>query len=310
MHFFGEHTFALSNTANERVWCKFHFITQQGVKNFTNEEAGKINAEDREFHGKDLFDAIENGNFPKWTLYIQVMTEEQAKNHYENPFDITKIWRHKEFPLIEVGVYELNRNPENYYAEVEQSAFTPAHVVPGIGFSPDKFLQGRLFAYGDAQRYRLGVNYNHIPVNKAKAEVNEYHRDGAMRTDGNYGRVPAYAPNSEGVWSAQPEVAEPPLAIEGAVWRFDPKDDPSDDNFRAGGDLWRLLAEDKKAILVANTAADIASVTDNVKYRHAVHCQLADPEYGARVTKAFGLDYARVLELAKLDNNGLIQATA
>ncbi|MDR3293895.1 MAG: catalase [Clostridiales bacterium] len=309
MHFFGEHTFALYNAANKRVWCKFHFITQQGIKNFTNEEAGRINAEDREFHGKDLFDAIERGDFPKWKLYVQIMTEEQAKKHYENPFDITKIWRHKEFPLIEVGVYELNRNPENYYAEVEQSAFTPAHVVPGIGFSPDKFLQGRLFAYGDAQRYRLGVNYNHIPVNKAKSEVNEYHRDGAMRTDGNYGRAPAYTPNSEGVWSAQPEVAEPPLSIEGAVWRFDPKDDPSDDNFRAGGNLWRILAEDKKAILVANTAADIAPVTENIKYRHAVHCQLADPEYGERITKALGLDYIKVLKLAKLNNTALIAAT-
>ncbi|MDR0861323.1 MAG: catalase, partial [Oscillospiraceae bacterium] len=309
MHFFGEHTFSLYNAANERVWCKFHFITQQGIKNLTNEEAGQINAVDREFHGKDLFDAIEKGDFPRWTVSIQVMTEEQAKSHYENPFDITKIWRHKEFPLIEVGVLELNRNPENYYAEVEQSAFTPAHVVPGIGFSPDKFLQGRLFAYGDAQRYRLGVNYNHIPVNRAKVEVNEYHRDGQMRTDGNYGRAPGYTPNSEGYWSAQPEVAEPPLPLEGAMWRFDPKDDPTDDNFKAGGDLWRLLAEDKKAILVANTAGDIASVTDNVKYRHAVHCQLADAEYGERITAAIGLDYDKVKELAKLDNNGLIEAT-
>ncbi|MDR0936721.1 MAG: catalase [Oscillospiraceae bacterium] len=309
MHFFGEHTFSLYNEANERVWCKFHFITQQGIKNFSNEEAGKINADDREFHGKDLFDAIEKGDFPRWKVSIQVMTEEQAKNHYENPFDITKIWRHKEFPLIEVGELVLNRNPENYYAEVEQSAFTPAHVVPGIGFSPDKFLQGRLFAYGDAQRYRLGVNYNHIPVNRAKTEVNEYHRDGAMRTDGNYGRAPAYTPNSEGYWSAQPEVAEPPLPIEGAMWRFDPKDDPTEDNFKAGGDLWRLLAEDKKAILISNTAGDIESVSENVKYRHAAHCQLADPEYGERFAKAAGLDYAKVKELAKLDNNGLIKAT-
>ncbi|MDR0840089.1 MAG: catalase [Christensenellaceae bacterium] len=309
MHFFGEHTFSLYNAANERVWCKFHFITQQGVKNLSNEEAGKINAADREFHGKDLFDAIENGDFPRWTVSVQIMTEDQAKNHYENPFDITKIWRHKEFPLIEVGVLELNRNPENFFAEVEQAAFAPAHVVPGIGFSPDKFLQGRLFAYGDAQRYRLGVNHNHIPVNRAKVEVNEYHRDGQMRTDGNYGRAPAYTPNSEGYWSAQPEVAEPPLPIEGAVWRFDPKDDPSDDNFRAGGNLWRVLAEDKKAILIANTAEDIAPVTENIKYRHAVHCQLADAEYGERMTAALGLDYGKVKELAKLDNNGLIQAT-
>ncbi|GHU64226.1 catalase [Clostridia bacterium] len=309
MHFFGEHTFSLYNANNERVWTKFHFKTQQGIKNLTNEEAVAINGQDREFHGKDLFEAIEKGNFPKWTMYVQIMTEEQANNHEENPFDITKIWRHKDFPLIEVGVLELNRNPENYYAEVEQSAFTPAHVVPGIGFSPDKFLQGRLFAYGDAQRYRLGVNFNHIPVNRAKVEVNEYHRDGAMRTDGNYGRTTAYTPNSEGYWSAQPEVAEPPLPLNGVMWRFDPKDDPTDDNFRAGGNLWRLLAEDKKQLLIDNTATDIAPVTENVKYRHAVHCQKADPEYGKRMTKALDLDYDKVLELAKLDNNALIQAT-
>ena len=309
MHFFGEHTFSFYNDKNERVWCKFHFRTKQGIRNLTNEEAAAICGRDRESHGRDLFGAIERGDFPQWAMYVQIMTEEQAKTHYENPFDITKIWRHKDFPLIEVGVLELNRNPENYFAEVEQSAFTPAHVVPGIGFSPDKFLQGRLFAYGDAQRYRLGVNHNHIPVNRARVEVNEYHRDGAMRVDGNYGGIPAYSPNSEGYWSPQPDVAEPPLDLEGAMYRFDPKDDPTDDNFRAGGDLWRILAEDKKQLLIENTAADIAPVTDNVKYRHAVHCYLAHPEYGERITAATGLDFAKVRELAKLDNNGLIQAT-
>jgi catalase len=242
-------------------------------------------------------------------MYIQIMTEEQAKNHYENPFDITKIWPKGEFPLIEVGVYELNRNPENYFAEVEQAAFTPAHVVPGIGFSPDRFLQGRLFAYGDAQRYRLGVNHNQIPVNRAKVDVNEYHRDGAMRVDGNYGSTPAYTPNSYGYWTAQPEVMEPPLDLEGAMYRYDPKDDPTDDCFRAGGNLWRLLTEDKKQILIDNTAADIAPVTVNIKYRHAVHCYLADPEYGERFARAVGLSIDKVIELSKLDHNGLVQAT-
>lgn len=309
MHFFGEHTFSFYNEQNERVWCKFHFHTQQGIRNLTNEEAEKLCGKDRESHGRDLFEAIERGDFPKWTMYVQIMTEEQAKHHYENPFDITKIWRHREFPLIEVGVLELNRNPENYFAEVEQSAFTPAHVVPGIGFSPDRFLQGRLFAYGDAQRYRLGVNHNLIPVNRAKCEVNEYHRDGAMRVDGNYGRTPAYSPNSEGYWTPQPDVAEPPLELEGAMYRFDPKEDPTDDNFRAGGDLYRLLTEDKRRLLIENTAADIAPVTDNVKYRHAVHCFLADPEYGERITAAMGLDFARVKQLSQLDHAGLVQAT-
>ncbi|HOF94452.1 MAG TPA: catalase, partial [Clostridia bacterium] len=204
---------------------------------------------------------------------------------------------------------ELNRNPENFFAEVEQAAFTPAHVVPGIGFSPDKFLQGRLFSYGDAQRYRLGVNHNHIPVNRAKVEVNEYHRDGAMRVDGNYGGAPAYTPNSYGVWAAQPDVMEPPLDLEGAMYRYDPKDDPTDDCFRAGGNLWRVLTEDKKQLLIMNTAEDMASVTQNIKYRHAAHCYLADHEYGERFTKAAGLDFEKVKALSKLDNNTLNQAT-
>lgn len=309
MHFYGEHTFSLYNEANERVWVKFHFHTNQGIKNLSNEEANKITGMNREYHGEDLYNAIEKGDYPKWTMYIQVMTEEQAKKHYENPFDITKIWRHKEFPLIKVGELELNRNPENYFAEVEQSAFTPAHVVPGIGFSPDRFLQGRLFAYGDAQRYRLGVNHNHIPVNKAKVEVNDSHRDGAMRTDGNYGATIAYTPNSYGVWKAQPEVSEPPLDLEGAMYRYDPKDDPTDDNFRAGGDLWRIMTEDKRQILIDNTVADMASVTKNIKYRHAVHAYHADKEYGERFTKAAMLDINKVIELSKLNNTELIQAT-
>jgi catalase len=309
MDMFGEHTFSLINAKNERVWCKFHFKTQQGIKCLTNEEAAEINGQDRDYHGRDLYDAIERGDYPKWTMYIQVMTEEQAQHHYENPFDITKIWRHKEFPLIKVGVLELNRNPENYFAEVEQAAFDPAHVVPGIGFSPDRFLQGRIFAYGDAQRYRLGVNHHEIPVNKAKCEVNDYHRDGAMRTDGNYGAAPAYTPNSYGFWEAQPEFTEPPLNLEGAMWRYDPKDDPTDDCFRAGGDLWRVMTEDKKELLIHNTAADLAAVTENIQYRHAVHCYLADKAYGERLTQALKLDLKKVIKLSKLDNDGLIKAT-
>ncbi|MDY4888927.1 MAG: catalase [Sphaerochaetaceae bacterium] len=309
MHFFGEHTYSFYNAKNERVWCKFHFKTEQGIKNLSNEEAAKINGMNREYHGQDLYDAIERGDFPKWKFYVQIMTEEQAKKHYENPFDITKIWRHKEYPLIEVGELVLNRNPDNYFAEVEQAAFTPAHVVPGIGFSPDRFLQGRLFAYGDAQRYRLGVNYNHIPVNRAKVEVNEYHRDGFMRTDGNYGGAPAYTPNSQGIWAAQPDVMEPPLDLEGAMYRYDPTEDPTDDCFKAGGNLWRVMTEDKKEILIQNTANDIAPCTENIKYRHAVHCYLADHEYGRRFVEAAGLDMKRVIKLSELTNKELNKST-
>lgn len=309
MHFYGEHTFSFYNAENKRVWCKFHFRTQQGIKNLSDKEAAELIAVDRESHGRDLYESIEKGEYPRWTLYVQIMTEEQALKHYENPFDITKIWRHKEFPLHEVGVLELNRNPENYFAEVEQAAFTPAHVVPGIGFSPDKFLQGRLFVYGDAQRYRLGINYNQIPVNKARCEVNDYHRDGAMRVDGNYGGRPAYTPNSAGDWAAQPDVMEPPLDLSGALYAYDPKDDPTDDNFRAGGDLYRVMTEEKRAVLIENTANNIAPVTENIKYRHAVHCYLADVEYGTRMTEALGLDFDKVKELSALSNEELIRAT-
>lgn len=309
MHFYGEHTFSFYNQANERVWCKFHFKTQQGIKNLTDAEADALIAKDRESHGRDLFEAIERGDFPKWTMYVQIMTEEQAKNHYENPFDITKVWRQKEYPLHEVGVLELKRNPENYFAEVEQAAFTPAHVVPGIGFSPDKFLQGRLFVYGDAQRYRLGVNYNQIPVNRAKVEVHDYHRDGLMRTDGNYGDAPAYSPNSQGEWAAQPEVMEPPLDLSGAMYAYDPTEDPTDDCFRAAGELYRLMTEEQKKLLIENTKRNIMPVTENIKYRHAVHCYWADHDYGKRITEALGLSWKTVMIYGAFSQKRLIEET-
>lgn len=309
MDAFGEHTFSFYNAENVRTWVKFHFKTQQGIKNLSDAEAAEIVANDRESHQRDLFENIESGNFPKWTMSVQLMTEEQARTHFENPFDITKCWSHKQFPLHEVGVLELNRNPENYFADVEQSAFTPAHVVPGIGFSPDKFLQGRLFAYGDAQRYRLGVNHNLIPVNRPKCEVHDFHRDGAMRTDGNYGDAKGYSPNSYGEWTAQPEFIEPPLNIEGAVYAVDPKDDPTDDCFHQAGDLYRLMTEDKRAILIDNTARNISSVTENIKYRHAAHCYLADKEYGERIVAAMGLDAKKAIELSKLSHAELVNAT-
>jgi len=193
---FGSHTFSLINHQNERIWVKFHFKTQQGIKNLTDEEAEKIIGKDRESNQRDLYESIEKGQFPRWNMKIQLMTEDQANKHKTNPFDLTKVWSHKEYPLIDVGILELNKNPENYFAEVEQSAFNPANNVPGIGFSPDKMLQGRLFAYGDAQRYRLGVNHDLIPVNAPRCPFHSFHRDGQMRTDGNHGSTIVYEPNS------------------------------------------------------------------------------------------------------------------
>jgi len=215
MHGFGSHTFSMINAENKRTCVKFHFRTQQGTQNLTDEEAAALVANDRESNGRDLYEAIERGEFPRWTLYIQVMTEEQAKTHKHNPFDLTKVWPKADYPLIAVGAMELNRYPENYFAEVEKAAFSPANVVPGIGFSPDKALQGRLFSYGDTQRYRLGVNFNHIPVNAPKCPFMSFHRDGKMRTDGNLGATLSYNPNSHRLWDDQPQYAEPPLPLAG-----------------------------------------------------------------------------------------------
>lgn len=309
MHGFGSHTFSMINSENKRTWVKFHLLTQQGIKNLSDQEAAEIIGKDRESHQNDLLTSIEKGDFPRWTMYIQVMTEKQADEYKENPFDITKVWSHKDFPLIEVGVMELNRNPENYFADVEQAAFNPSSIVPGIGLSPDKLLQGRLFSYGDAQRYRLGVNHNQIPVNAAKCPVHSYHRDGQMRVDGNYGATKGYEPNSMDEWADDNSQMEPPLAMRGEIYHYDPRADKTDNVFYQPGDLWRLMTEDKKALLVKNTAGNIAPVTENVKYRHAVHCYLADEEYGRRITEAIGLDMNKVIELSKLDHKGLAVAT-
>ena len=187
MHGFGSHTFSFISAKNERYWVKFHFKTQQGIKNLTDEQSEAIVAKDRESHQRDLYESIEKKDFPRWTMFIQIMPEKDASKYRFNPFDLTKVWLHKDYPMMEVGVMELNRNPENYFAEVEQAAFNPANIVPGISFSPDKMLQGRLFSYGDAQRYRLGVNHHLIPVNASRCPFHSYHRDGSMRVDGNYG---------------------------------------------------------------------------------------------------------------------------
>jgi catalase len=197
MHGFGSHTFSFINAKNERHWVKFTFKTQQGIQNMTDQESAELIGRDRESAQRDLFDSIEKKDFPRWKLFVQIMPEKDAATYHVNPFDLTKVWPHKDYPLQEVGVLELNRNPENYFAEVEQVAFNPANVVPGISFSPDKMLQGRLFSYGDAQRYRLGVNHHQIPVNAPRCPFQSYHRDGAMRVDGNQGGTIGYEPNSK-----------------------------------------------------------------------------------------------------------------
>ncbi len=309
MHGFGSHTFSLINKEGVRSWVKFHWVTQQGIKNLSNEEAAAIIAKDRESHQRDLFEAIKRGDFPRWKLYFQIMSEEQAEMYKENPFDLTKVWSHKDFPLIEVGVMELNRNPENYFAEVEQAAFNPAHVVPGIGFSPDKMLQGRLFSYGDAQRYRLGVNHDQIPVNRARCPIHSFHRDGQMRVDGNEGARKGYSPNSIGEWQTRHAQYSYSPSHEGSM-RHNPYEDREDNCFYQAGDLYRLMTEDKRKLLLENTVADIMPVTENIKLRHCAHCYLADKEYGARLTEMLHLDLEIVLRLAAMNHKERLEATS
>ena len=287
MHGFGSHTFSFINAANERHWVKFHFRTEQGIKNLTDAEAAALVGQDRESHQRDLYEAIERGDFPKWKLFVQIMPELDAEKVPYHPFDLSKVWPHKDYPLIEVGVMELNRNPANYFAEVEQAAFNPANVVPGISFSPDKMLQGRLFSYGDAQRYRLGVNHGHIPVNAPRCPVHSYHRDGAMRTDGNYGSTLGYEPNNYGQWQEQPDYREPPLRINGAADHWDFRQDDAD-YYSQPRALFKLMTPAQQQVLFDNTARAMNGASEATKRRHIDNCTKCDPAYGAGVAKALG----------------------
>ena len=295
MNGYGSHTFSFINANNERFWVKFHFKTRQGIECLTDQQAEEIIGKDRESHQRDLLNSIEAGDFPRWKLKVQVVPEAEAKNFGFNPFDLTKVWPHDKYPLLDVGDLELNRNPENYFAEVEQAAFNPANLVPGIGLSPDKMLQGRLFSYGDAQRYRLGVNHGQIPVNKPRCPFHSFHRDGQMRVDSNAGSTIGYQPNSENQWEDQPEFREPPLAIAGAADNYDPWDF-DDDYHSQPGALFRLMNDSQKQQLFENTARSIADATEEIKRKHIYHCFHADPAYGEGIAAAIGIDIHDVIE--------------
>ncbi|MBI3188190.1 MAG: catalase [Gammaproteobacteria bacterium] len=287
MHGFGSHTFSFINEKNQRYWVKFHLKCKQDIKNLTDAEAEALIGKDRESHQADLYQAIEDKKYPKWELCVQVMPEKEAAKVPYHPFDLTKVWPHKDYPLIKVGILELNRNPENYFAEVEQAAFNPANVPPGIGFSPDKMLQGRLFSYGDAQRYRLGVNHHLIPVNAAQCPFHSSHRDGAMRVDGNHGSTLGYEPNSYDEWKEQPKYAEPPLDLDGAADHWNHREDT--DYYSQPGALFRLMNAAQQKILFENTARAMGDAPREVKIRHISNCLKADPAYGKGVAKALGI---------------------
>ncbi|MGM0612743.1 MAG: catalase [Bacteroidota bacterium] len=288
MNGYGSHTYSLWNKDGERFWVKFHFKTQQGHKHYTNEEAAKAIGESRETYQEALYSAIEQGDHPKWNFYIQVMPEKEAEKVPYNPFDITKVWPHGDYPLIKVGEFELNKNPENYFQMIENAAFSPSNVVPGIGFSPDKMLQARIFSYADAHRYRLGTHYESLPPNQPLNEVNHYHKDGKMRFTNNFNENPDayYEPNSFDGPVEDPSKAEPSLKIDGDADRYGNEDD---DDFTQAGNLFRMFDDGQKQRLFDTIAGEMEGVPKEIIEKQLKLFDKADPEYGAGVRKALGM---------------------
>jgi catalase len=281
MHGFGSHTFSFVNSSDERFYVKFHFKSMQGVENYTDHEAAEVVSKDRESAQRDLFSSIEGGTYPRWKFQIQVMPESEATGYRFNPFDVTKVWPHSDYPLIDVGIIELNQNPENYFADVEQAAFTPANVVPGIGYSPDRLLQGRLFSYGDTQRYRLGVNHHQIPVNAPRVKTpNLYHRDGGLRVDGNRGAMVNYEPNRYGDYAQDRAALEPGLAG-GFVDRYDHRDD--DDYYSQPRALFQKFDASQRVRLFENVGRSISGVPQDVVDRLLGHLEKIDLEFAIGV---------------------------
>ncbi len=282
---YGSHTYSFINSENERFWVKFHFKTQQGIKTMTNQEAAKVVGDDRESSQRDLYEAIENGDFPKWDMKVQIMTKEQAENHVHNPFDVTKVWPHKDYPLIDVGVLELNRNPNNYFNEVEQASFSPSNSVPGIGLSPDKMLQARAFSYPDAHRYRVGTHYEMLPINRPLNEVNNYHADGSMNfSDIEKKAAVNYEPNSLGGPQEDAKYNEPALSIDGDADRYDRTE--GNDHYSQPRALFNLMSQDQKNQLFSNIAAAMKGVPQEIIDRQLALYEKVSQAYADGVKKA------------------------
>ena len=285
---FSSHTFSMINAKNELFYVKYHFKTKQGIKNFDAAEADAMRGINPEHSQDDLYHAIEKGDFPKWSVNIQVMTEAESETYHINPFDLTKVWPHGDYPLIEIGELELNRNPKNYFAEVEQAAFAPKNIVPGLGYSPDKMLQGRLLSYPDAQRYRLGVNHDLIEVNAPKCPFHTYNVDGLMRTDANGGKGPNYEPNSFGGPADDAAFKEVPRELKNStIARHNHRDE--NDYYSQPGNLFRLLTPDHQERLCKNIAGSLSDVKEtriqDLMLNHFYKC---DPNYGGGIAKAMG----------------------
>jgi catalase len=296
---YGSHTYSLINAAGERHWVKFHFKTMQGHKHWTNREATEVVGRTRESTQEDLFTSIEKGQFPEWKVQVQIMPEADVGKHWYNPFDLTKVWPHGDYPPIDIGVLELNRNPENYFAEIEQAAFSPSNIVPGIGFSPDKMLQARVFSYADAHRYRLGTHYEMLPVNRPRCPVAHYHKDGPMRFFPQETGAPDayYEPNSFGGAVEDKRFAEPPLKISGDVDRYNHR--AGNDDYKQAGDLFRLMPADAQGRLMDNIAEAMQGVPVDIVKRQVGHFYKADPAYGQGVAQRMGVAVSDVAEAAE-----------
>ncbi|HRY32176.1 MAG TPA: catalase [Bacteroidales bacterium] len=297
MNGYGSHTFSMINADNERVWVKFHFKTLQGNRTLTGARAEELRGSDPDYAQRDLVEAIGKGEFPKWALKIQVMTEIQAHKLPWNPFDITKIWPHADFPLIDAGIMELNEIPANYFEDVEQSAFAPAHVVDGIGLSPDKLLQGRILAYPDAHRYRLGANYEQIPVNRPLKPAAHYQRDGMMSVMGNGGDAPNYSPNSFDKIEADPAYREPALPLEAAPADFYDRNE-GDDHYSQPGDLYRKVMNDEdRKHTVMNLLSSLKGVggpkKDEILMRQLDHFYKVDRDLAKQLAGGLGVTFPR-----------------
>jgi len=290
MHGFGSHTFKWVNADGKSCWVKYHFKTEAGIANLTGSEAAAIAAKDPDHATRDLFEHIRSGKVAAWKAYVQIMPFEDAETYRYDPFDVTRVWRYKDYPLIPIGRLVLDRNPDNFFAEIEQAAFSPANFVPGIEPSPDKLLQGRLFSYPDTQRHRLGANFAQIPVNCPHAtKARNYQRDGLMRIDGNGGSSPNYSPNSRGGPISDPAAIEAKAPVQGNIGRTEyPKANRADD-FEQAGLLYRVMKEDERARLIANIAGHLSNARIEIQERQLQHFLKADTEYGARVAEALKL---------------------
>jgi len=309
MNGYSSHTYMWYTRKGEYYWVQLHFKTEQGIQNFTGEEAERMRGIDPDCTTRDLFNAISRGEYPSWRLEVQIMTPEQAKSYRFDPFDITKVLPHVDFPPVNVGRLVLNRNPENYFAEVEQAAFSPGNFVPGVGPSPDKMLQGRLFSYHDTHRHRLGPNYHLLPINAPKAcRMNSYQRDGSMRLDNNSGGDPNYWPNSFGGPSPDPEVTPPPIDVSGMAARH--AYELGDIDFVQPGDLYRkVMSDDDRAHLISNIVSHLKNAQTRIQLRQSALFYKADKDYGERVAKGLGLSVDEVKKLASMSQDDRVKAT-